>query len=180
RTPPLSRALSAAARTASRLLAASSAPAEGPSTTSRFRSSATDRTNVALPTPGGPAPSTPRRGEAPRGRSRPARASGSARHWASTSARPPTPTRSSRATAAVAGAVGAGEAVAPAGAVADLVVVASEPVPAPVAAGPAPEPVAGPTADRGPAVPAGRTSVVGCTDTTPSGAVAGTVSSVVP
>src|SRR5699024_4656252 len=100
-------------------------------------------------------------------------------HWASTSARSPTPTRSSRATAAIAGAVGAGEAVAPAGAVADLVVVASEPVPAPVAAGPAPEPVAGPTADRGPAEPAGRTSVVGCTDTTPSGAVAVTVSSVV-
>src|SRR5699024_3899156 len=73
---------------------------------------------------------------------------------------------------------GAGEAVAPAGAVADLVVVASEPVPAPVAAGPAPEPGAGPTADRGPAEPAGRTSVVGCTGTTPAGAGAVTGCSV--
>ena len=60
RTPPFSRVRSAAARTASRRAAGSIAPMDGPSITSRRRSPVTDRTIVALPTPGGPATSTPR------------------------------------------------------------------------------------------------------------------------
>ena len=187
RIPPCSRVRSAAARTASNRDAGSREPTDGPSITSRRRSPATDRTSVALPTPGGPATSTPRCGDAPSVRSSSDRSSASESHCSSTSAWSPTPTRSSRATAEIAepsapSALPA-PAVRPAAAVPDdpdawtppaagpagkreLVVVTAAVVPAAAA-------VRGAVAVAAPVT----TAVVGCTDTMPSGTVAVTVSS---